>query len=1184
MRLNTLEIKGFKSFGDKVTIHFDKGVTSIVGPNGSGKSNVVDAMRWVLGEQKTRMLRSEKMENIIFNGTKTRKPANLAEVSLTFENTKNILPTEFSTVCITRKLYRTGESEYMLNGVTCRLKDITDLFLDTGIGSDSYAIIELKMIDEILNDRNNTIKFLLEEAAGISKYKIRKKQTFQKLEETDADLNRVTDLVFEIEKSLKQLEAQAKKAEKYYRLKDEYKQVSTALAVFTLQSFKKTLEELQSKEQLQQDEKIQLSVKIDSLEAGIQQYKTDVLDKEKQLTETQKLFNAKVLQLNQTENEEKNRQEKLKYVIEKQQQLNRQNFDADVAIAEYQEQIGKLGADKTVEEARLTEIEAEVTALKAEVEKIKIEYSQSQQELRELNNQLFNARQELNNHETQMAVRKTRFNSILEEMKRINDLLLQNEGKLSQIENELTLQQPVKESLEKSLESVKSAYMEADKELKSAEESLNDSHSRLREVSRLLDAKTNEFQLTKNMLDQLDGYPESIKFLRKNHTGTKKAPLLSDIINCDDAYKIPIETFLEPFLSYFIADDPAHAWEAIDLLNESAKGRANFFVLDTLANFHLPVYENINGCTGALDVIDVDARYKKLFELLLGHVYIMEDAGNVQSLDMNEKSSLVVLSKNGAFLKQKYNVGGGSIGLFDGKRTGKLKNLEKLQDQIDRHQQEVDEIKSSIRSRESLVNELKNKIRHWQEDQGKTESELSKIKISLQSLQNNREFIFNGSQSYKSNIVKLEAEMNNISSRQTEAIDKPEELTERLSSKLATVTEALKNKQEYSSDLQMKLNEISQTYNQQNILFLQQQNKIQNITREHGYKTTQLENIHKTKSQNEEDLVSLAAQHDKINSELQEKRDELIVMHEERKAQEELLQQHEADYYKAKGSIEEEDKLINDIRRKKEQADMLIQAIHDEINNLKLELTSLKERLHIEFNIDINEIISQEPDAQLSEEEVRSRSEYLKRKIDDFGPINPMALESFKEIKERYDFIIKEQEDLKKAKESLLQTIAEIDATAKEKFMDAYFAVRNNFIKVFRSLFSEEDKCDLILTDLNNPLESDINIIAQPKGKKPLSIHQLSGGEKTLTATALLFGIYLLKPAPFCIFDEVDAPLDDNNIDKFNNIIKTFSGESQFIIITHNKKTMAATDIIYGITMAEPGVTTVVPVDLRAYA
>src|SRR6187549_3205529 len=268
MRLTTLEIKGFKSFGDKITIHFDKGVTAVVGPNGSGKSNVVDAIRWVLGEQKTRMLRSEKMENIIFNGTRNRKPANLAEVHLTFENNKGILPTEYTTVCISRRLYRTGESEYLLNGITCRLKDITDLFLDTGIGSDSYAIIELKMIDEILNDKNNTNKFLLEEAAGISKYKIRKKQTLSKLDETEADLNRVNDLLFEIEKNMKALESQARKTERYYKLKETYKDLSTELALFTIAAGKSTFDSLQQEESRLVEERVAIDTRNAESEAS----------------------------------------------------------------------------------------------------------------------------------------------------------------------------------------------------------------------------------------------------------------------------------------------------------------------------------------------------------------------------------------------------------------------------------------------------------------------------------------------------------------------------------------------------------------------------------------------------------------------------------------------------------------------------------------------------------------------------------------------------------------------------------------------------------------------------------------------------------------------------------------------------------------------------------------------------
>src|ERR1700761_9530933 len=321
MQLSNLEIKGFKSFGDKVTINFNEGVTAIVGPNGCGKSNVVDAIRWVLGEQSTRTLRSEKMENIIFNGSKSRKAANLAEVSLTFDNTKNILPTEYSQVTITRKLYRTGESEYRLNDVQCRLKDITDLFLDTGIGADSYSIIELKMIDEIITNKEGSRRNLFEEASGISKYKLRKKQTFNKLKETEADLERVEDLLFEIEKNLKTLENQARKTERYYRLKEQYKTLSITLASFRIVSFSESLKQIEDLEQKQHIEKSAIVTHIDKLEAGLQQQKLDSLTKEKNLSVQQKATNEYVAKIKAYESEKKIKNEQLKFQRDKEARL-----------------------------------------------------------------------------------------------------------------------------------------------------------------------------------------------------------------------------------------------------------------------------------------------------------------------------------------------------------------------------------------------------------------------------------------------------------------------------------------------------------------------------------------------------------------------------------------------------------------------------------------------------------------------------------------------------------------------------------------------------------------------------------------------------------------------------------------------------------------------------------------------
>ena len=420
MRLSSLEIKGFKSFGDKVIIHFDKGVTSIVGPNGSGKSNVVDAIRWVLGEQKTRMLRSEKMENIIFNGTKNRKPANLAEVSLTFQNTKNILPTEFTTVTITRKLYRSGESEYELNGVSCRLKDITDLFLDTGIGSDSYSIIELKMIDEILNDKHNTIKLLFEEAAGISKYKIRKKQTFQKLEETEADLNRVNDLLFELEKNMKTLESQAKKTEKYYRLRDEYKVLSVQLAGISIQYFQQNYAELQGQDENQVNVKAELDAKLAQTEAEHEKIKLESLSKEKDLSAVQKVLNEKLASIGLYESDKKIKNERLKFLQDRESNLNIQLNNDKTQILKAQDAIKVFETEKETESSRLIEIEALLNELKAAVDKEKIQNELVQSDMKKWVAEEQKIQSEIHQLEKNQAIQETQKQSLLNELERLN--------------------------------------------------------------------------------------------------------------------------------------------------------------------------------------------------------------------------------------------------------------------------------------------------------------------------------------------------------------------------------------------------------------------------------------------------------------------------------------------------------------------------------------------------------------------------------------------------------------------------------------------------------------------------------------------------------------------------------------------------------------------------------------------
>jgi chromosome segregation protein len=743
---------------------------------------------------------------------------------------------------------------------------------------------------------------------------------------------------------------------------------------------------------------------------------------------------------------------------------------------------------------------------------------------------------------------------------------------------------PEKEKAENELQRLRQLRGELEDNIRLSENRQKELNQVLQAESRKLDARHNEYQLTKNLLEQMEGYPESIRYLKKSNDKFKQAPLLSDIIVCEEPFKVAIENFLEPYLNHFVVDTMQDAWEALESLSSSAKGRANFFVLESLKQFQGKNANAMEGCTPALSTVERNGKYDALYAMLLSHVYILDKDRSLQDYHIGEEQSLVVLSQTGNFLRQKYAVGGGSIGAFDGKRTGKFRNLEKLAEEMQHQEKVVEEYKEQVKLAETELVELKSQLDQTRQSLSKQESDFMRLNGQVNSLQSNAQFLSNNLEQSKNNSKRLEDEATGIQRLLEEEQNNPELSPALLRERLDKLVQQLNVQQEQTLNLQRESNDKSQSFNQQNITLLQQQNRIQNIIRDIGYKTNQSETLTKNKEQYAVELETVKTQTDTLLGGLENNSEAFKLMLEEKASFEEAYKETEAEYTGARAEIESEEKRLHELRRNKESADHQLQSVHDELNELKLQMHTLKERLNIEFNIDIQDLSEQEPDPEFNEEEMRPRAEQLRKRVAEFGPINPMALEQYKEIKERYDFIISEKTDLQNAKEALLKTISEIDETARTVFMEAFIAVRTNFIRVFRSLFTDDDNCDLVLSDQSNPLESDIQIIAQPKGKKPLSIHQLSGGEKTLTATALLFGIYLLKPAPFCIFDEVDAPLDDNNVDKFNNIIKTFSNESQFIIITHNKKTMAATDIMYGITMAEPGVTTVVPVDMRMYA
>ena len=1174
MQLSKLEIKGFKSFGDKIVINFDKGVTGIVGPNGCGKSNVIDAIRWVLGEQKTTILRSEKMENVIFNGTKKRKPTQMAEVSLIFNNTKNLLPTEYSQVAITRKYYRSGDSEYFLNSVPCRLKDIINLFLDTGIASNNYAIIELKIIEELLNDKDNSRRGLFEEAAGISKFKKRKKETFRKLEDTDADLERIEDLLFEIEKNMKSLERQARQTEKYYKLKEEYKLHSILLAKLSIRKQNATFQTLTQQIEIENDRKINLSKQIAEKQAEIEKSKTELISKEKALAARQKSLNEHVNNIHQYESEKKIKNEQLKYLTDKYEHLKEQIDGDRQSIEQTSLDIESLEQEKSPVEKLLLESERELKNLKdaydrqkSICENRKKEVSSFSDFYRVKQEETYQLSKRVEIKEMQWASLKLALEKTTLSASEINNHLLESENKTKLLEEQLALKQEVLTKFKQEEDTTKN-------KIESIESAIDAIKEEIAQDNRKIDARQNEYSLTKSLVENLKGFPEAIKFLKKQTNWKNNAPLLTDILTCPAEYRIAIENYLENYLNYYVVNTDQEAYQAVNILSDSSKGKANFFLLDALSESPSNTSKVYEKAFPATKIIVCDGQYKKLINHLLNHVYIC-----TSDKDIPNDPEAIFITRNGKIIKRPYSVSGGSVGLFEGKKIGRVKNLEVLEKEIKQLNKKLIKSQQSLASKQKQLDALK----------------MTTKSSAIETLQSEANLIH---EEYISVKAKKEQFSEMIGAASAESKDVTEQITtlkkeieahkpkaEAEHNALLKNGEKFKSLQEQLNEENEILNQKSTIYNEKNIEFYQQENRRNVLVKDIAHKRESLDTSKMRIEKNQEELRQNKSETNALLKKSDTGDDALISMYKEKEAIEVSLVKAEKVYYGSRQDIEESEKQIQEIQRNREHVDTLLMEMQNALNQTKLELTAVKERLSIEFSVDLDQLLiedkAQTSQSEISEDEINEKIKKISYKIDQIGQINPMAMEAYQEIKKRNDFIIDQREDLFKARSSLLLTIKETDQIAKEVFLEAYDKIKENFVKVFRSLFTEEDDCDLKLVDSDNPLESKIEIMAKPKGKRPLNINQLSGGEKALTAISLLFAIYLLKPAPFCIFDEVDAPLDDANIDKFNNIIKKFSVDSQFIIVTHNKRTMENTDVIYGITMVEQGVSRVLPVNLK---
>ena len=1176
MRLKTLEIKGFKSFADKTVLRFDEGVTGVIGPNGCGKSNIIDSIRWVIGEHKISSLRSENMSGLIFNGSKSRSASGLAEVSLTFENTRNLLPTEFSTVTVTRKYFKNGESEYRLNDVACRLKDIHNLFLDTGVSTDSYAIIELGMVDDIIKDKDNSRRRMLEQAAGISIYKTRRKEAQAKLESTELDINRIEDLLFEINNNLKTLESQARKAERYYEIKKKYREISIELAKASLEGFHATFNELNEQLQTEQDKKLQLEADLAKDEAAIEQAKLQFTSKEKTLQELQHAFNDLMNSVRTKENDKKLAEQRLTYLQNQKKSSEEFLSGADKKLQQLHDAIAAGENQSQNETERLASMNDDLEKLRSGLENKKQLYIKKKGFLENVRKEYQQWQRSQFEAEKKLAVADTSAQNQQQTISRIEQDIINGKSQSESLEKERTELDADLAEQKQELEDLILHQEETQQKILSAQTDIETLRSQMIEKARSLDAKKNEHDLLKSLVDNLEGYPDSIKFLKRNNEWSSDALILSDIISCAEEYRPAIEGLLEPYLNYYVVDSLPAALKAVSLLDENKKGKANFFLSDqfkqtgTRSPTTLP-----DGMIAALDVVETDDKYKGLAEYLLGKVIIAENVSGIDGLLLNDPDK-IFLEKTGKLYRSQYRIGGGYGGVFEGKKLGRAKNLEKLKAQITVLESEVSILNSQIKQRHEEVLGFNNELNEKRLNEMREKVNQAQNKIFA--LQNRIENFKHQTNANESRLTEMRQALDDNRYQAQHLRSGLEELT----GKMSDSKEAIDIAEREYQDAEHQYNAENTEFNNHNLQCTRQQSRVQALKQELEFKHTQLNELKDQITSSNTALEATSAGIRLAEADIQKIAGELVDLFRKREGDEKILNEKDQEYYNTRNQVNDMESALRLKQRNKEQVELSLNSIKEKTNDLKLQLAGMKERLHVEFKLNLDDILDEERTGEETIEALQENAERMKKRLENMGEINPTAIEAFQEMKKRFDFITEQKNDLVNARDSLKATISEVETTANQKFLETFNQVKENFIRVFKTLFTEEDEADMVLSNPDDLAETGVDVIAKPKGKRPTAITQLSGGEKTLTATALLFAIYLIKPAPFCILDEVDAPLDDVNVEKFTHMIRKFSENSQFIIITHNKMTMSAVDVIYGVTMQEAGVSKLVPVDFRS--
>ena len=1181
MYLKRLEMQGFKSFADKTVLEFMPGITSVIGPNGSGKSNISDAIRWILGEQSMKSLRGAKTQDIIFAGTENRKSLGFAEASLIFDNTDGTLPIEYSEVTITRKIYRSGETGYYINKVPCRLKDVVELFMDTGIGRDGYSIIGQGKIDEILSNKSEDRRHIFEEAAGIVKYRARKEETEKKLEQTKLNLLRINDILTEIESNLEPLQQQSDKAKKYLNLKEELKNIEVGLFIYNIERYKKSLEELISDEEIMKSTLNQEEGKLEKIKILKEELKDNIDEITEQIENMQNIGFESQKEIEQLNSKLNVAQTKIDNNTENISRYENEIIEIENKIKQLKEEIELKESKKDNLKQNKERFEKELQEKEQELQKLTEKLSSKELEIEKIKKQVEENTDKKYELQSEVSMQKANYENL---EKRQVQLKQEINNNILELDRTRMKKEDISKEFYK-IETNRNKILKNIEEINSKKEEIN---TKIKEYDIQIVNSTNELRMKKSRHDFLvetekekEGYIKSVKQLLLDCEKTKELGkgmhgVLANIISVPKEYETAIEMCLGASLQNIVTETEEDAKKLIEHLRTNNLGRASFLPISSVKGKKL---ENIKGKKVGIigiasDIVTYSKKYEQIILNLLGRTVIVDNMQNAINLAKENGYSFRIITIEGDLINPSGAITGGSVAKKTVNILGRSREIESLQKEIKKIQEKITKLEAEkeefITSSEETIEAVDALGKELQEIDITYATERQRV-ISIDE---EIEKIQKRTEHLKHENEKSEAEKEQIKKEKEQNEKEIQEMTKQNEENQKIIDEfALTNKdsQEYIDNLNIDITNLKISVSS----FDESESSIKEMT---DMINKEIENNAKNKKNKKEQIEKAKNENNELVNEIEQTKKEIETIKYKVSNSGESIEKLK------KERTEKNEKLILKEEEQSQQfktiEDLRAQVVKIEVKKNKTDedIQEIINKLWVEYELTPNNVENyQKPENVLV---TQRKVNELRTDIKELGSVNVDSIEEYKNVKQRYDFMCEQRLDLEDTMSKLRNVIQEMLEIMREQFKEKFQIINKNFGEVFKELFGG-GVAEVSLTDENDILECGIDITVQPPGKKLQNMTLLSGGEKALTAIALLFAILKINPAPFCVLDEIEAALDDVNVYRYAEYLKKFSKETQFLIITHRKGTMEVADTVYGVTMEEKGISKLLSMKLK---